>query len=58
MAWFSLFMTTVLLGLITIFDLGSKINFYFYVFYSVYNIIFAYLLIVRIPFFKLEERNK
>lgn len=55
-AFFSLFMTTVVNGIITISNTSENIKFYYYRFYTIYNIVFVILLLIRIPFYRNKKR--
>lgn len=56
-AYFSLFMTTVVSGVIIVFNLSDNVKFYYYSFYAIYNAIFIILILIRIPFYIKEKSN-
>lgn len=56
-AFFSLFMTTVASGIIVLFKFNEVVKFYYYCFYTVYNLLFIVLLLVRVLSYKKEKRD-
>lgn len=56
-AFFSLFMTTVVSGIITLFNFSEDFKFFYYCFYTVYNLFFIVLLLIRIPNYRKEKAN-
>ena len=56
-AFISLFMTIVVSGIFTIFNIGEKITLYYYSFYTIYNIFFIVLVIIRIPYYRKEKNG-
>jgi hypothetical protein len=56
-AFISLFMATVVSGIFAIFNMGEKITLYYYGFYTIYNILFIVLVLIRIPYYRKEKNG-
>lgn len=56
-AYFSLFMTIVIHGVVAIFNFSESFKLFYYSFYTLYNFIFIVLILIRIPYYKKSKRN-
>lgn len=56
-AYISFFMACVVSGFFAIFNFNENIKFYYYSFYTIYNLFFLVLILIRIPYYRNEKRS-
>lgn len=56
-AYYSLFMTTVGNGIVSLFNFNDSFKTIYYSIYTLSNLIFVILLLIRIPYYRREKKK-